>query len=128
MDRRRRIAGWRPGPGCGAPPEARLGGLGRPGGSEKPADDGKSGYSFSGLAWHFDPYFAANTIVMLDPEHFWLGHGENEVPQPISKLFDTGGLFTETSAAALDVRWYYQAELISDNPGAGAKIEDVAEV
>jgi len=102
------------------------GGIGRPD-AGKPKEDGASPYEFSGVRWYFDPYFAANTIIMLDPKHFFLGHGENELPQPVSKLFDTGGLFTEGTAASLDVRWYYQCELISDNPGAGTKIEDVAE-
>ena len=109
----------------GSNPSVLSGGLGRPGG--KPPEDGKSPYKFSDMAWHFDPYFEANTIVILDPEHFFIGYGENELPMPVSKLFDTGGLFTETTTSALDVRWYYQAELLSDNPGAGAKIEDVAE-
>jgi len=109
----------------GSAPSTLAGGLGRPGG--KAPEDGKSPYKFSDMAWHFDPYFEANTIVMLDPAHFFLGHGENELPMPVSKLFDTGGLFTETTTSALDVRWYYQAQLLSDNPGAGAKIEDVAE-
>lgn len=102
------------------------GGLGRAK-EGKPPEDGKSPYNFSGISWFFDPFFRANTIVLMDSSHFFLGTGENEMPQPVSKLFDTGGLFTEGTAASLDVRWYYQLELLSDAPGAAAKIEDVAE-
>ena len=35
--------------------------------------------------------------------------------------------FRQTSNSTFEVAWYWQGELLSDNPAAGAKIEDVAE-
>lgn len=102
------------------------GGLGRKGGT-KPSEDGKSPYSFSDIPWHFDPYFTNNVIIGLDTDHFFLGVGENEVPRPISEVFDNVPFFRQTANATFEVAWYYQMELISDNPAAGVKIEDIAE-
>lgn len=103
------------------------GGLGRTGGGSAPAKDGKSGYSFSGIPWHVDPYFTNNVIVGLDTSHFFLGVGENEVPRPISEVFDNVPFFRQTANATFEVAWYYQMELLSDNPAAGVKLEDIAE-
>lgn len=102
------------------------GGLGRKD-KGKPGEDGKSKYEFSGIPWYFDPYFAANTIVGLDTSHFFIGVGENEVPRPISEIFNDIPFFRQTSSATFEVAWYHQMELLSDNPAAGVKIEDVAE-
>jgi len=105
--------------------KALSGGLGREGGEK--AADGRSPYSFSGVSWHFDPFFDANIIVGFDRDHFFLGVGENEVPRPISEIFDGVPFFKETANATFQVVWYWQGQLLTDNPAAGVKIEDVAE-
>jgi hypothetical protein len=107
-------------------PSAIGGGIGR----KKMGGDSKEGatpYEFSGIPWHVDPYFTNNVIIGLDTNHFFLGVGENEVPRPISEIFENVPFFKQTTAATFEVNWYYQMELISDNPAAGWKIEDVAE-
>lgn len=110
-------------------PGAIGGGIGRKGGvgDEGAQGDGKSVYEFSGVPWHIDAYFQNNTIVGLDASHFYLGVGDNEVPRPISEVFDNVPFFKTTSNATFDVNWYYQMELLSDNPAAGVQIQDVAE-
>jgi len=106
-------------------PGTLSGGIGRK--EKKPGEDGQTPYEFSGIPWHVDPYFAANTLVGLDTDHFFLGVGENETPRPISEIFPGVPFFKETANATFEVVWYYQCELLSDNPAAGVKIEDVAE-
>jgi hypothetical protein len=106
-------------------PQAIGGGLGRKGG--KAPENGKTPYEFSGIAWHVDPYFYANTIIGQDSSAFYLGVGENEVPRPISEIFDNIPFFRQTTSATFEVAWYYQMQLLSDNPAAGVKISDVAE-
>jgi hypothetical protein len=111
-------------------PGAIGGGVGRKSGMANGDDskgDGKTPYEFSGIPWHVDPYFTNNVIVGLDSEHFFLGVGENDTPRPISEIFDNVPFFKQTTSATFEVNWYYQMELISDNPAAGWKIEDVAE-
>lgn len=106
------------------------GGVGRSksGSASAGADsDGKSMYDFSGVAWHFDPFFEANTIIGFDAAHFMIGHGENELPAPISKIFPDKPFFKDTSNAAYEVLWYWQGQLITDNPAAGVKLSDIAE-
>lgn len=107
--------------------QAVSGGLGRTGGGMAPAKDGKSKYSFSGIPWHVDPYFTNNVILGLDTSHFFLGVGENDVPRPISEVFDNAPFFRQTNNTTFEVVWYYQMELLSDNPAAGVKLEDIAE-
>ena len=105
-------------------------GVGRDGGAQQKGKDGGDGgtiYRFSGQPWHVDPYFAANTIIGLDKSHFFIGHGENAVPRPVSEIFDGTPFFRQTTSSTFEVAWYWQGELLSDNPAAGAKIEDVAE-
>lgn len=102
-------------------------GLGRSNGAGKPSEDGKSIYQFSGVPWHVDPYFTNNVIIGLDTDHFFIGTGDNEVPRPISEIFDNIPFFRQTTAATFDVAWYYQMQLLSDNPAAGVQIADVAE-
>jgi hypothetical protein len=106
-------------------PQAIGGGLGRKGG--KPGETGKTPYEFSGIPWHVDPYFYANTIIGQDSSAFYLGVGENEVPRPISEIFDNVPFFRQTANATWEVVWYYQMQLVSDNPAAGVKISDIAE-
>lgn len=103
------------------------GGLGRKNGADKPAADGKSPYSFSDVPWHVDPYFTNNVIIGLDTDHFFLGVGEQDTPRPISEIFDNQPFFRQTTSATWEVVWYYQMELLSDNPAAGVKIADIAE-
>ncbi len=100
-------------------------GLGRKGG--KPGEDGKSIYEFSGTPWYVDPYFTNNVIIGMDSNHFFLGVGDQDVPRPISDIFDGQPTFRQTSSATWEVVWYYQMELLSDNPAAGVQIQDIAE-
>jgi len=102
------------------------GGIGRKGDGEA-KKDGRTPYEFSGIPWYVDPFFNANVIVGMDTSHFFLGVGDNEVPRPISEIFDNVPFFKTTSSATFDVNFYYQMELLSDNPAAGVQIQDVAE-
>jgi hypothetical protein len=106
-------------------PGTLSGGIGRK--QNDMGKDGKSVYEFSGVPWHIDPFFTNNTIVGIDDSHFFLGVGENDVPRPISEIFDNVPFFKQTTAATFEVNWYYQMELLSDNPAAGVRIDDVAE-
>ena len=101
------------------------GGLGRK--KVDPGKEGRTPYEFSGIPWHADPYFTNNVIIGLDTKHFFLGVGENDVPRPISEIFDNIPFFRQTSNATFEVAWYYQMELLSDNPAASFKLEDIAE-
>ena len=106
-------------------PGVLSGGIGR-----KEVDPGKMGltpYEFSGVPWYVDPYFNANVIIGMDTSHFFIGHGENEAPRPISEIFDNIPFFRQTSSATFEVAWYYQMELLSDNPAAGVQYQDIAE-
>jgi len=106
-------------------PGTLSGGIGR---KEKAvAEDGMTPYTFSDIPWHVDPYFGANTIVGMNTNHFFIGVGDNDVPRPISEIFENIPFFRQTSSATFEVAWYYQMQLLSDNPAAGVKIEDVAE-
>lgn len=106
-------------------PGAIGGGIGRK--SMDKSDDGKTPYEFSGIPWHVDPYFQNNRIVGLDASHFFLGVGDNDTPRPVSEIFDNVPFFKTTSSATFDVNWYFQMELLSDNPAAGCQIQDIAE-
>lgn len=106
------------------------GGVGRSTNGAKagsPDGDGGSMYEVSGVQWHFDPFFEANTILGFDKDHFFIGHGENELPAPISKIFPDKPFFKDTTSATYEVIWYWQGQAITDNPAAGVKISDVAE-
>lgn len=89
--------------------------------------DGATPYEFSGIPWHVDPFFTNNVLLGLDTSHFFLGVGENDVPRPISEIFENVPFFKQTTSATFEVNWYYQMELLSDNPAAGVKVSDVAE-
>jgi hypothetical protein len=106
-------------------PSTLSGGLGRK--SVKPGDEGRSPYNFGGVDWFVDPYFFANTLVAFDSKHFFIGTGENEVPRPISEIDDRAPFFFQTANTTWEVIWYYQMQLLTDNPGAGAKAEDLAQ-
>jgi hypothetical protein len=102
------------------------GGVGRKGAGED-STDGKTPYEFSGVPWHVDPFFQNNTIVGLDSGHFFLGVGDNDVPRPVSEIFDDVPNLKYTSNATFDINWYYQCELLSDNPAAACQVKDIAE-
>lgn len=102
------------------------GGIGRKGAGED-AEDGLTPYEFSGVPWHVDPFFNANVVIGANMDHFFLGVGDNEVPRPISEVFDNIPFFRQTSSATFEVAWYFQMEFMSDNPSAGVQIQDVAE-
>lgn len=90
--------------------------------------DGETIYRFSGVPWRSETFFDANRIIGFNREHFWIGHGENEVPRPLSEIFDDMvPYFTHTANAAYDIESYFQGELVCDNPPASWVIEDVAE-
>lgn len=92
-----------------------------------PDSDGKSPYEFGGVNWYFDPFFEANTIVGFDKSHFFLGVGDNEVPRPESEIFDGVPMLRQGTTASYQVVFYWQGQLMTDNPAAGVKIVDVAE-
>lgn len=103
------------------------GGIGRKDAMDSGKEDGRTPYEFSGIPWHVDPFFQNSVIIGLDTSHFFLGVGDNEVPRPISEVFDNVPFFKQTTSATFDVNWYYQCELLSDNPAAGVQIKDIAE-
>jgi hypothetical protein len=110
-------------------PGAIGGGVGRKGGQKDGASEsstGESPYEFSGIPWHTEPYFRNNTIVALDTSHFFIGTGENEVPRPVSEIWDVD-TFKRGTTTSFQVEWYYQFQLLSDNPAAAVKFEDIAE-
>ncbi len=101
------------------------GGIGRK--EQKAAKDGLTPYEFSGISWYADPFFDPNIVLGLDTDHFFLGVGDNDVPRPISEVFDNVPFFRQTSSATFEVAWYYQMQLLSDNPAAAFRVNDVAE-
>lgn len=104
---------------------ALSGGLGAK--SSEVAKDGKTVYTFGGVPFHVDPYFAANTIVGLDTDTFMIGHGETAAPAMVSEVFEGAAPLSDTTSAGYDVRMYFQVEVICKNPSANVKIADVAE-
>ena len=91
--------------------------------------DGGTVYRFSGVEWHQEMFFRANRVVGFNDEHFWIGHGENEVPQTLSEVFSEGNVpfFTKTASAYFDIEYYWQAELLCDAPNASVQIQDIAQ-
>lgn len=90
--------------------------------------EGETIYEFSGVPWRAEMFFDANTLVGFNREHFFIGHGENEVPQPLSEIFDEQTpFFTSTSNTTFEVVSYGQFELLCDMPSSGVKIKDIAE-
>lgn len=91
--------------------------------------EGETPYEFSGIPWRAEMFFAANQLIGFNREHFFVGHGDNEVPRPISEIFgeDMVPFFTQTPNTTFEVVSYGQFQLMSDNPPAGGKIVDIAE-
>lgn len=106
-------------------PGVMSGGIGRK--NFKATEDGKTPYEFSGIPWHADPFFTNNIVLGLDTSHLFLGVGDNEVPRPISEIFDDVPFFKQTTSATFEVLWYWQGELISDNPASSVRVNDLAE-
>lgn len=105
-------------------------GIGRTGVDLDGSEDGtgESIYTFSGKPVHIEPYGRANTILAWNDDHFFLGYDGTEVPTPLSEIFDDlVPFFTMTTSAKFDCWHYWQAQLLSDNPQAGCKWEDIAE-
>ena len=105
-------------------------GVGREESGMKQGENGDGGtiYRFSGTEWHVDPFFRANKLVGFNTDHFWIGHGENEVPQVLSEVFDGQVPYlTKTASSYFDIEYYWQGELICDAPTASVCVEDVAE-
>jgi hypothetical protein len=75
-------------------------------------------------------FFDANKLIGLNREHLFIGHGENEVPRPISEIFDDMTPFftlPSTAAAKFEVLSYYQCEMLGDSPPSHFLIGDLAE-
>lgn len=106
-------------------------GLGREAGEMRDGEDseGETPYEFSSIPWRAETFFVANQIAGFNRECFWIGHGDNEVPRPLSEIFgeDMISFFARTANTTFEVDSYWQGQLISDNPPAGGKIMDVAE-
>jgi hypothetical protein len=45
----------------------------------------------------------------------------------VGDIFDNASYYRQTTNATFEIPWYYQCELLSDNPAAGVQIQDVAE-
>lgn len=107
-------------------PGAIGGGIGRKAMNGK-SETGATPYEFSGIPWNVDPFFTNNTIIGLDSNEIYLGVGENDTPKPLSDVFDNVDFFKRTTSATFEMEWYFQCELISGNPAAHVKLEDIAE-
>lgn len=90
---------------------------------------GETVYQFSGIPWRAEMFLDANKIVGLNREHIFIGHGENEVPQPLSEIFgdDMTPFFTTTSNTTFEVVSYGQFEMLCDAPTALIRYDDIAE-
>lgn len=105
-------------------------GIGREESAMKGGADGDGGtiYKFSGVPWHAEPFFDANRMIGFNDDHFWIAHGENELPQALSDIFDGQvQFFRQTTSATFDMVDYWQAELICDAPNSAFQISDLAE-
>lgn len=91
------------------------------------SDTGRTPLKFSGIPIHFDDFADANLVFLLDKSTFMIAHGVNKVPQPVSTTFDRANFFVDTSNATFEVPWWWQGELVCDNPAANSKIEDISE-
>ena len=89
---------------------------------------GETVYEFSGIPWRAEPFLDSNKIVGLNREHLFIGHGENEVPRPLSEIFDEQTpYFTTTANTTFEVVSYWQGQLLCDQPTALVRWDDIAE-
>lgn len=106
-------------------------GLGRSEASMKSGEQsmGETPYAFGPTPWRAEMFFDANTVIGFNRTHFFIGHGENEMPQSLSEIFgeDMITYFTSTVNTTFEVVSYWQAELIGDQPTAHFKANDIAE-
>lgn len=94
----------------------------------KDGGQGETIYKFSGKPWRAEPYMDANRVWAINRDHIWIGHGENELPAPLSEIFDNlVSFFTSTSNTTFEIVSYYQGEVICDNPMALGMISDLSE-
>jgi len=90
--------------------------------------EGETIYEFSGIPWRAEMFLDANKIVGLNREHIFIGHGENEVPRPLSEIFDDMvPFFTSTANTTFEVVGYWQGEMLCDAPTALVLYADIAE-
>lgn len=105
-------------------------GVGRDEGAMDASENGEGDtpYRFSGVPWRAEVFMDANRIYGFNREHFWIGHGENDVPRPLSEIFDDMvPYFKATDNADFDIVSYYQGEMLGDNPPASFVVKDIAE-
>lgn len=88
---------------------------------------GETALSFSGIPVHFDDFAPANTVFLLDTSTFKIAHGQNSVPQAVSATFNRANSFVDTSNTTFEIPWWWQGELICDNPAGSARIDDLSE-
>lgn len=89
---------------------------------------GETPYQFSDIPWRAEMFLDANKVIGLNREHLFIGHGENEVPRPISEIFDgVSDFFTPTANTTFDVVGYWQGELVGDMPSSLMRWDDIAE-
>lgn len=89
---------------------------------------GETPYMFSGIPWRAEMFMDANRIWGFDRDALTLVHGENDMPAPLSEIFDDMvSYFTPTANTTFEVVSYWQAELVSDRPTALVGWEDIAE-
>jgi hypothetical protein len=106
-------------------------GLGR---DEDGMESGKNGtgetiYRFSGIPWRAEIFMDANRLVGIDRTSFHIAHGENEMPAPLSEIFDDNvPYFNPTSNTTFEVISYWQGELVCDAPANNFTVRDIAEV
>lgn len=105
-------------------------GVGRSEESMKSGEDsqGETIYQFGDVPWRSELFLDANKIVGINREHLYIGHGENEVPRPISEIFDDMvPFFNSTTATTFEVVGYWQGELLGDMPTSLCRLDDIAE-
>lgn len=89
---------------------------------------GKTIYKFSGIDWHAEPYMDANRVWALNSKNVFIGYGENELPAPLSEVFDgLVSFFTSTANTTFEIVSYWQGEVVCDNPMSLGMISDLSE-
>ena len=90
--------------------------------------EGDTPYQLNAVPWKAEMFFDANKIVGINREHLFIGHGENEVPRPLSEIFDDMvPFFNSTAYTTFEVVGYWQGELIGDMPTSLVQYSDIAE-